>query len=52
MAEQFTLIIRSGKNRFGEKEGFESIEIKPGDTLSMVSKYMEAQLKILHGLCK
>lgn len=36
MAEQFTLTIQSGKNRFGEKEGFESIEIRPGDTLSIV----------------
>jgi len=36
MAEQFTLTIQSGKNRFGEQEGFESIEIRPGDTLSIV----------------
>ncbi|HWQ44502.1 MAG TPA: ATP-binding cassette domain-containing protein [Methanosarcina barkeri] len=34
--QQFTLTIQSGKNRFGEKEGFESIEIRPGDTLSIV----------------
>ncbi len=34
--QQFTLTIQSGKNRFGEQEGFESIEIRPGDTLSIV----------------
>ena len=36
MTEQFTLTIQAGKNRFGEPEGFESIEIRPGDTLSIV----------------
>ncbi|HEY3362186.1 MAG TPA: ATP-binding cassette domain-containing protein [Methanosarcina sp.] len=36
MTEQFTLTIQSGKNRLGEQEGFESIEIRPGDTLSIV----------------
>ena len=36
MTQQFTLTIQSGKNRFGEQEGFESIEIRPGDTLSIV----------------
>ncbi|MDR7667048.1 ATP-binding cassette domain-containing protein [Methanosarcina sp. Z-7115] len=34
--QKFTLTIQSGKNRFGEQEGFESIEIRPGDTLSIV----------------
>ena len=34
--QQFTLTIQSGKNRFGEQEGFDSIEIRPGDTLSIV----------------
>ncbi len=33
---QFTLTIQSGKNRFREQEGFDSIEIRPGDTLSIV----------------
>ena len=36
MTEQFTLTIQPGKNRLGEPEGFESIEIRPGDTLSIV----------------
>lgn len=36
MTKKFTLTIQSGKNRLGEQEGFESIEIKPGDTLSIV----------------
>lgn len=36
MTQKFTLTIQSGKNRFGEQEGFESIEIRPGDTLSIV----------------
>jgi ABC-type dipeptide/oligopeptide/nickel transport system ATPase component len=35
-AQEFTLTIQSGKNRFGEKEGFDCIEIKSGDTLSIV----------------
>jgi ABC-type lipoprotein export system ATPase subunit len=34
--QQFTLTIQSGKNRFREQEGFNSIEIKPGDTLAIV----------------
>ena len=34
--QQFTLTIQSGKNRFREQEGFDSIEIRPGDTLSIV----------------
>ena len=34
--QQFTLTIQSGKNRFREQEGFDSIEIKPGDTLAIV----------------
>ncbi len=33
---EFTLTIQSGKNRFGEKEGFDCIVIRPGDTLSIV----------------
>ena len=33
---EFTLTIQSGKNRFGEKEGFDCIEIRPGDTISIV----------------
>lgn len=36
MTEQFTLTIQSGKNRLGKNEGFESIEIRSGDTLSIV----------------
>jgi ABC-type lipoprotein export system ATPase subunit len=36
LTQQFTLTIRSGKNRLGEQEGFDSIEIRPGDTLSIV----------------
>ena len=36
MTQQFTLTIQSGKNRFREQEGFDSIEIKPGDTLAIV----------------
>lgn len=36
MTQQFTLTIKAGKNRFGKPEGFNSIEIKPGDTLSIV----------------
>jgi ABC-type lipoprotein export system ATPase subunit len=36
LTQQFTLTIQSGKNRLGEQEGFDSIEIKPGDTLSIV----------------
>jgi ABC-type lipoprotein export system ATPase subunit len=35
-AQDFTLTIQSGKNRHGEKEGFDCIEIRPGDTLSIV----------------
>jgi len=34
--QKFTLIIQSGKNRLGEQEGFDIIEIRPGDTLSIV----------------
>ena len=34
--QQFTLTIISGKNRFREQEGFDRIEIRPGDTLSIV----------------
>jgi ABC-type lipoprotein export system ATPase subunit len=34
--QEFTLTIESGKNRLGEKEGFDCIEIRPGDTLSIV----------------
>ena len=34
--QQFTLTIQSGKNRFREQEGFDSMEIKPGDTLAIV----------------
>ncbi len=34
--QQFTLTIQSGRNRFREQEGFDSIEIRPGDTLSIV----------------
>ncbi len=33
---EFTLTIQSGKNRFGEQEGFDCIEIRPGDTISIV----------------
>src|SRR5659263_39891 len=33
---EFTLTIQSGENRFGEKEGFDCIVIRPGDTLSIV----------------
>ncbi len=36
MTQQFTLTIQSGENRFGGQEGFESIEIRQGDTLSIV----------------
>ncbi|MCC4770312.1 ATP-binding cassette domain-containing protein [Methanosarcina sp. DH2] len=36
MTQQFTLTIESGKNRLGEQEGFDRIEIRPGDTLSIV----------------
>ena len=36
MTQQFTLTIESGKNRLGEQEGFDRIEISPGDTLSIV----------------
>lgn len=36
MTQQFTLTIESGKNRLGEQEGFDKIEIRPGDTLSIV----------------
>jgi ABC-type lipoprotein export system ATPase subunit len=36
LTQQFTLTIQSGKNRLGEQEGFDSIEIRPGDTLSIV----------------
>lgn len=36
MTQQFTLTIESGKNRLGEQEGFGRIEIRPGDTLSIV----------------
>ena len=34
--QQFTLTIISGKNRFREHEGFDSLEIRPGDTLAIV----------------
>jgi ABC-type lipoprotein export system ATPase subunit len=34
--QEFTLTIQSGKNKFGEQEGFDSIEIRLGDTLSIV----------------
>jgi ABC-type lipoprotein export system ATPase subunit len=34
--QQFTLTIISGKNKFREQEGFDRIEIRPGDTLSIV----------------
>jgi len=34
--QKFTLTIQSGKNRLGEQEGFDIIEIRPGDTLSIV----------------
>ena len=36
LTQKFTLTIQSGKNRLGEQEGFDSIEIRPGDTLSIV----------------
>jgi ABC-type lipoprotein export system ATPase subunit len=36
MTKQFTLTVQSGKNRFGEQEGFETIEIRPGETLAIV----------------
>lgn len=36
MTKRFTLTVQSGKNRFGEKEGFETIEIRPGETLAIV----------------
>lgn len=36
MTQQITLTIYSGKNRLGEQEGFDKIEISPGDTLSIV----------------
>ncbi|WP_156165739.1 ATP-binding cassette domain-containing protein [Methanosarcina sp. 2.H.A.1B.4] len=36
MTQQFTLTIESGQNRLGEQEGFDRIEIRPGDTLSIV----------------
>ncbi|MHC1757711.1 MAG: ATP-binding cassette domain-containing protein [Methanosarcina sp.] len=36
MTQQFTLTIESGKNRLGEQEGFDRIDIRPGDTLSIV----------------
>lgn len=36
MTQQFTLTIQAGKNKFGELEGFDSIEIRAGDTLSIV----------------
>jgi len=34
--QEFTLTIQSGKNKIGEQEGFDSIEIRLGDTLSIV----------------
>jgi len=34
--QQFTLTIISGKNRFREQEGFDRMELRPGDTLSIV----------------
>lgn len=34
--QDFTLTIKSGKNRFGEQEGFDCLEIRPGDTISIV----------------
>lgn len=33
---EFALTIQSWKNRFGEQEGFDCIEIRPGDTISIV----------------
>ena len=36
--QQFTLTIKSGKNRLGEHEGFDNIEIRPGDTLSIADQ--------------
>lgn len=36
MTKKFTLTVQSGKNRFGEQEGFETLEIRPGDTISIV----------------
>ncbi|WP_256623581.1 ATP-binding cassette domain-containing protein [Methanolobus chelungpuianus] len=36
MTRQVTLTILAGKNRSGEKEGFKSMEIRPGDTISIV----------------
>lgn len=36
MIKQFTLTVQSGKNRLGEQEGFETIEIRPGNTLAIV----------------
>ena len=36
MTQHFTLTIESGMNRLGEQEGFDRIEIRPGDTLSIV----------------
>ncbi len=36
LTQKFTLTIQSGKNRLGEQEGFDSIEIRQGDTLSIV----------------
>ena len=37
LTQKFTLTIQSGKNKLGEQEGFDSIDIRPGDTLSIVS---------------
>jgi ABC-type lipoprotein export system ATPase subunit len=34
--QEFTLTIQAGKNRFGEQEGFNCLEIRPGDTISIV----------------
>ena len=34
--QQLTLTIISGKNRFREQEGFDRLEIRPGDTLAIV----------------
>lgn len=36
MTRQITLTIYSGKNRLNEQERFDKIEIRPGDTLSIV----------------
>jgi hypothetical protein len=50
MTRQVTLTILAGKNRSGEKEGFDSMEIRPGDTISIVGPTGSGKLAFINDI--